>query len=616
MCVGWSINGSTTEVDEKPDSSVTDALADKNCIVVSHSEFDVVYMRRLGYEVTAPFHNTQVMAHLLNENTNFDLESCVRIYTGQEMDKRLNRADNRVWFTTDEGEKLELHEAFAKYPEQVMFYCQRDAKATDELYVALRALMHKRGWWGDFIEEHAPFTEVLVDMECVGIPINLTAAESLRTQLVAKAATQKAKLVEDLGYDINFDSPPQLRTVLFSKVWKQVVKLPITKEERNFLRGKEPATEPQFPARFEVERVGTSYVHGTVTQKGLGLEPQAKTDTGLWSTSTPVLMVYHGDHPIVSDLVAYRKTNKVIGTYLNAYPRFSHEGRLYGRFNQTGTVTGRLSHSNPNLGNQPAHGPLGTDIRGLFQGRLIVGDHSQLEPRLMAHFSGDPVLLDIYRNQRDIYLVTGEYIFGRKLTKEDEERQISKTLILALGYGAGAAKVAQILALNGFWTPVDRAKEYMAHLETLYEVFFKWKRHTHFRTKELGYVKTIGNRYRRLKWAYGSAKYKVRNKADRQAVNSIIQGSAADILRRNMLHTRLEYPELPLLNQVHDELIWEHDIHEQTSADHLAAQLQHICQRPGYSLEVPLVFEPSFCSSWADKGGGITLPDEGEDEFE
>ena len=639
LCTSWATEESPiVQVVPGVPTEVLDRLADPTCTIISHSKYEPIWFRRAGYEVTPPYHDTMVMAHLLNENTKLTLEACAEIYLNLEMDKRLERKDKKVWFRADNDERLELHDAWKKYRDQVMHYCRRDTEAEQQLYFNLCERMKQAGWWDEFVSPrgHAKFTEVLVDMECMGLPINEAEASALKAELAIKVIEQEKSLVTDLGYEINFGSPLQLRTVLFSKMWEQQVKLPITKEQRDCLRSRcehpdgpashentdHVATEVEaarkeaehfiLPSKYEVKKIGTKFVYVGVMQKGLGIEPKVKTDTGLWSTSTPVLMTYHGGNEVVSDLIAYRKTDKVLGTYLNAYPEYTYKGRLYGRFSQTGTVSGRLSHSQPNLGNQPVRPPLGPAIRGLFQGRLIIGDHGQLENRFMAHFSQDPVLMDVYRKGLDIHVVTAEYVFGHKVEKGDEERDIAKVFGYAMGYGAGARTLATIMALNGFWTPLDRVQEYLDELENLYSGFFGWKRHVIADAKRNGYVKTIGGRFRRLRYAYDDKHFRVRNKADRQAVNGMIQGSAADVLRMNMIDTRGAYPNLPLLNQIHDELIWEHAGH--VSPSNLLADLQHICENPGFNLTVPLKFEPQFCESWADKGSGmLELPDEDDE---
>jgi DNA polymerase I-like protein with 3'-5' exonuclease and polymerase domains len=461
-------------------------------------------------------------------------------------------------------------------------------------------------------------------------------ARHLQARFEVDAASQEQKLYESLGYEINLNSWQQLGAVLFSKVWTQPDKLRFDKEQIKALRTAASSTpdskddnQPEdandnpsnnsvhlIPPSFVVEKIGRELVHGYWTRKGFGLKktpPSAKTKAP--STSTPDLLFYHGTNEWVTDLVAWRKLNKVITTYLRTYPQYSHEGRLYGRFDQTGTVTGRLSSRSPNMENQPAHGAIGEAVRSLFCGNLVVGDHSQLEPRLMAHFSGDAVLLDIYRTRKDIYITTAEYIFGRKVEKHEPERQLCKTLILALGYGAGAKKLAQILALNGFPTTIDDAQGYLEHLASIYSTFFQWKDAVIHMARGQGYVRTIGGRYRRLRYAFGDASWKIRSKGERQAVNSIIQGSAGDIMRRNMLDCRSYADTLTLINQVHDELVFEAPEGVWNTDTELLRRLRKTCENPGYELAVPLSFEPSWCSTWAEKGVNvIELPENYEDE--
>ena len=616
LCIGYGGEGTAFDVAESLPDWLAEALADPDTPVISQSKHDPVWLRREGYDVAGPFYDTMTMAHLLNENTKFDLDSLVELYCHYSMDKRLRKSEKKIWFTTDEGKQYELDEAWDRVPEQVMHYCKRDAVSTLDLFCELKRRMLKNGWWYEYLTEHVPMTGILVSMECAGIPINLAEAETLKDKLSKQAAIERDLFFGGMGYEFNIDSTPQLRTVLYSDVWEQQLRLPITKDERDYLR-KGEGVEPELPNRFEITKVGTSYVYGTVMQKGLGLEPSpVKTDKGEYSTSKGTLTVYYGGNEHVKQLLKYRELEKIIGTYLSTYPEFSYDGRLYGRFNQTGTVTGRLSHSNPNLGNQPTRGDNGHAIRGLFQGRFIIGDHSQLENRFMAHFSQDPVLLDIYRRGLDIHSVTAERIFGKPAPKGSVERDVGKTAGYAMGYGAGWQKLAQIMAINGHWMPEDKVKEFLNLLEDSYEVFFRWKRHVQREAKRVGYVKTIGGRYRRLRYAYGSQVWKVRSKADRQAVNSIIQGSAADILRRNMIHTQSQ--PVMLLNQIHDELIWEwpdDPVWREAHGSTITKELQHICENPGFDMTIPLEFEPKFVSSWAEKetGGALMLPDESED---
>jgi DNA polymerase I-like protein with 3'-5' exonuclease and polymerase domains len=292
--------------------------------------------------------------------------------------------------------------------------------------------------------------------------------------------------------------------------------------------------------------------------------------------------------------------------------------RAYCRFNQTGTKTGRLSSSDFNLQNQPAHGELGEAMRGLFQGRLVVGDYSQLEPRLAAHFSEDPRLLSVYREARDAYVDLAEGIFGHSVEKHDPERGVAKVLLLAMNYGAYEKKVAQILTINGFPTEVDRAREYLEEMQRYYRRFFAWREAVIARVKVRGYVQTIGGRHRRLKAAFADRKnWKNVGYGERQAVNAIIQGSAGDIVRRVMVNGNWQH-EQRLLAQVHDELVWEWD----GVADPAPGQLAHIgdvgATQHGFGLNVPLVFEPHFGHSWYAAKEGVVeeLDDQSSIDFE
>lgn len=298
-------------------------------------------------------------------------------------------------------------------------------------------------------------------------------------------------------------------------------------------------------------------------------------------------------------------------------PHLSQLGgwRLFGTYSQTGTKTGRLSSAGPNMQNMPSHGPLGESMRGLFQGNLVVGDYAQIEPRLQAHYSQDPKMLDVYRNGRDIYLETARGIFGPGIEADSPERGLCKTLILAMGYGAYEKKLAQILTINGHPTDVLTAKGYLNELQQLYKGFFGWREAVIQAVKARGYVQTIGGQHRRLKASFEDRRnWKNIGYGERQAVNAIIQGSAADIIRRVMSRCDWSVYGLKLLAQVHDELVWEGE----TAASGFLGNLRNDCERGhGFELSVPLRFEIHGGQSWftAKEGTpeGLDL-DEEEDE--
>lgn len=235
----------------------------------------------------------------------------------------------------------------------------------------------------------------------------------------------------------------------------------------------------------------------------------------------------------------------------------------------------------------------------------------------MAHFSQDPRLMEVYtRGEGDVYVDMARGIFGDGWTKE--HRTICKTLVLAMGYGAGDKKVGSILTINGMPTDVVTGAAYVAALRDTYPVFFEWREQVIARVHQTGYVQTLGGRHRRLKAQFVDRRnWKNVGYGERQAVNAIIQGSAADIVRRTMVHCNKaeELRAFLLLAQVHDELLWE-----VKEADATQEALDFIKWQGevghGYELRVPLVFDPELGASWHEskEGAPLELPEEWEED--
>jgi DNA polymerase I-like protein with 3'-5' exonuclease and polymerase domains len=607
-------------------------LADDERPKVSMTKFDPRHLTLQGWDIGGPVYDLQVMAWVMNENQMLALDPLAKRYTGTTMDKRIKRRDGAPWFTCDCGKSMPMTQLDAQMDgaecHWVAFreYCRRDVEAETKLFNTLRSRLEDTAWLDYFLEEESPFTSVLLSMETAGLPVNLTDSEELRARLEVEAADARQALLSDaslpLGFNVN--SGDQMAAYLYSKVFELTATLDLGEWAVGALKecldgGHEDCEDDlhvvdMLPERFTVDSVGRTAVHGRYTLKGRGLPPTKKTDSGKrWSTSSPVLkanLVAVAD-PWVRKLLDYRKVDKVLTTYLRRFPELAQGGRLYGRFNQTGTKTGRLSSSEPNLQNIPARGDLGEAIRGLFQGLLVVGDYSQLEPRLLAHFSQDPVLLDVYRTGKDVYNVTGSGIFGMQVEKGMPERDISKVVFLGDQYGMGNDALAAMLTVNGFVTTPDTAKGYQQELHSLYRVAELWKAEVRRSVKSKGYVVTIGGRHRRLKAAFEDRRnWKNVGYGERQAVNAIIQGSAGDIVRRCMVAFVNGFTRIRLLAQVHDELVWEVPDFL-FGDDRLLAELQRVGETGhGYSLTVPLVFEPHFGKSWFGAKEGIELPEE------
>lgn len=600
LCVGLDDTAYGPEL--SPEAQ--EVLADPSVIKVTFTKADHRWLRLAGYEVNGPIHDVQVMAWLLDEAQDLDLESCALRYCGIRMDKRISSVAGKPVFRCDDGSVVPLGVAPI---DQVCAYNERDLSATASLYVELWGRLAEAGMLDHFLTEQVPFTSVLLDMETTGIPVDLPATQRLREELSAEIARLGAELHESAGLPdaFNLNSATQLSDYLFSKTFRLKASIDVPevvakapKDERIALM------KERAPRNFFIERVGTKYAHGHYDLAGLGLKVHAKTDSGKPSTAAPKLRTYYQGNDWIARLLELKERSTIVGTFLENFERRAVDGRLYGYFKQTGTVTGRLSSSEPNIQNIPSRTDLGKRVRELFRFDGVYGihaDYSQLEPRLMAHWSQDLVLLDVFRSAKDIYQVTAAYIFGVDIDDvSPEQRGICKTAVLAMGYGSGAAKFAMILTERGYPTDEKMAGGYLRELKQLYKTFFAWKEQVIRGAGLIGYVETLAGRRRRLVSGDDRAAgghWKGAELSETQAVNAVIQGSAADIVQRVMVRSSRDLPHFGLVAQVHDELLWQS---EKEPAPFELFKLQRIAETGhGFRLSVPLVFEPKVVDTWA-----------------
>ncbi len=657
LAIGWARNDESVTVAGKVGhdgaywGDIQALLRDADIVKVTHTKYDLRYLKLIGWEVNGDLHDTGVMAHTLNENTPLDLDWLAWRYASVDMDKRLKRSGGRVLFTDDDGQTYDL-EDYESWPGGVLVrmlaYCERDVNGLRDLYWALWQRMKESEWLTPYLAERVPYTNTLVRLETRGLPVDVGATRALAEELTPEKDRLGAELIAEAGLppSFNLNSGDQLAAYLFSRVLTLNDTLVYDKETIECLKScldgehedckvggwacvdEEMACDTCvshvvdcLPEGFTLDKLGRDRVHGHWTVKGRGLKATPPTKNPLTgelgkrpSTSSPELLFMHASDGWVRKLcLEYRKLEKLLTTYLTKWPVDAVDGRLYGRFNQTGTVTGRLSSSGPNLQNVPARGTRGKQVRGLFRGDLVVGDYDQLEMRLMAHFSGDKELTRTFREGLDPHLVTAQAIFGEGIDEHGEERDIGKTLNYAMGYGAGPKKVAQVLSLAGFPTTKDTAEGYLAELARFLRGYFRWKQEVMARAKKKGNVATIGGTRRRLRSAFkDTANWKLVGYGERQAVNAIIQGSAADILRRSMvLYDSLPWSQyLPMIAQVHDEVVFEvlpiaDPLEAVTLPLAWLAEVRRVFEKHhGFDLQVPLVFEPHRGDSWAAAKAG------------
>jgi DNA polymerase-1 len=305
-----------------------------------------------------------------------------------------------------------------------------------------------------------------------------------------------------------------------------------------------------------------------------------------------------GEHEIIPYLLEYREVYKLYSTYIEPLLKLSQqdkESRIHTSFVQTGTTTGRLSSKNPNLQNIPTRTALGTKIREAFvapEGKKLIGiDYSQIELRLLAHFTQDRVLVEAFMQDKDIHMQTAIALFG----EEDAplKRNVAKTVNFGLLYGMGQKKLSETLKIT-----TAEAKEIIERYFSSFPSVKSYFRSIVDFSKEAGYVETLLKR--RRYFDYESASPMFRAAYEREAVNSIFQGSASDIIKLSMnkIHKLIEDEKLnaKMLLQIHDELIFEVDTSE---AEILGEKFKNIMQNI-MPLNIPLKASMKIGDKWSE----------------
>ena len=404
-----------------------------------------------------------------------------------------------------------------------------------------------------FTQVEMPLIPVLASMEKAGITIDRAALRLFLDEVQGELDTLTARIYDEAGEVFNIRSAQQIGDVLFKK---------------------------------------------------LGLSSGRSTSGGHASTSQAVLEKLSGEHPVVDALLEFRKLEKMRSTYLEPLPRLAGpDGRIHTTLNQTATATGRLSSSNPNLQNIPVRGDMGRRMRTCFTAgpgmKLISADYSQVELRVLAHYSQDPTLLAAFRKGEDIHTRTAALLHDVEPSDiGPDERRKAKTINFGLIYGMGPRKLAQDLGI-----PMAEAKmfieRYFARFAHIKEFFDGVEESA----RELGYVTTLSGRRRPLP-DMRSMSGQARALAERQAVNTLIQGSAADLIKFAMLavygDAELHRLKARLLLQIHDELIVEvPEPHAEAAARRLS-QLMVDTAAWGIDLAVPLVADAGIGQNWGE----------------
>ena len=577
--------------------------------VVAHTNYDLRWLCLNGLTLgpDVQYHDTKVMAWMDDSAQELALDDLAKKYLRKVPKKPIRMRKGRVMFD------LGLWRGRPDLPKLVPIedvpwatmraYNQSDLTVEARLYEVLRDRLQARGLWQQFLEEEAPFSKLLIEMETTGLPFDRERAAALLDTTVHSVAMLHARLAEATGaVGFNPGSPDQVARFLYSELWSQDVKFEIPRLNGISPEEKRAKVKTIAPPGVAITKVGRDYAYGIQWLDGLGLKPpRVKLKAGQKPPKHPTasskkLDVLYGDMPWIADYVAFRKEVKLRG-YLEAWIEGVHDGMLHGRFDQSGTISGRLAGREPNLQQVSKE----SDVRTLFTGKLVVGDYAQLEARLAAHFSLDPVLLDIFNDERDLYGVLAAEAWGGAEDKSNPNRDLMKVVWLASQYGARGDTLAQTMAEGGVrgYSGAD-ADKFLSDLQDTVPRMFEWREEVIEQARMDGQVVTIGGRPRALA-DITSAAWQLRFSAERQAVSMLVQGSAADIVRRAMLAARSAVaPEVArICLQVHDEILWKR---ERGWRKAVLDTLKDVCENgSGFVLDVPLKFEIKIAESWADK---------------
>ena len=487
-------------------------------------------------EVLSLFHVKEAMQHIPNVNQNTCFDAIVAAYL-------LNPLKNDYDFMDVAREQLDILLDAKADESQKAFY---EAYAAYASYEKLIQKLHETGMKDLFTQIEMPLVFTLYDMEKNGVKIEAEALKIYGEQLGNRIVEVEKQIYDQTGETFNINSPKQLGVILFEK---------------------------------------------------LGLPHGKKTKTG-YSTSADILEKLAPEYPVVSDILEYRQLTKLKSTYADGLANYiSEDGRIHGKFNQTITATGRISSTEPNLQNIPVRMELGRLIRKVFIPEkdyvFVDADYSQIELRILAHCSGDEQLINAYKEARDIHRITASQVFHIPFDEvTDLQRRNAKAVNFGIVYGISSFGLSEDLSITK-----KEAAQYIENYFKTYPGIKTFLETSVEHAKEKGYVVTLFGRRRPVP-ELASSNFMQRAFGERVAMNSPIQGTAADIMKIAMIgvNRRLKEAQMKsrLVLQVHDELLIEtHRDEVEQVKEILAYEMEHAA-----SLLVPLDVDMHVGDNW------------------
>jgi DNA polymerase I-like protein with 3'-5' exonuclease and polymerase domains len=540
-----------------------------NQLKIGHNlKFDLKSITKYfrGEVPSKPYFDTLMASFIVNNTNKFDLglQSCVKRELGIDIEKGV-------------GEDISQHSF-----EDVARYSAIDAEVTWKLYKALLPKIDgslERVW-----KLEMDVLRALCDMELTGALIDEKQLDVLAEQISTDLESAKGKAFKSAGEAFAINSVPVKQKLLFAPNTEGKVRI------KPNLRFKNATT----PKGKEALKAGKELNHA------------------MFSVSSDALEIYRGKDELVDALLEYQDLNKLMSTYVTPYKGGTVEretngkkktfnkasllinGRVHTNFKAHGAETGRFSSSEPNLQNIPSSGEYGKLIRNLFIAppghKLVVADYSQIEPRVIASLSQDPILLENYRTGGDIYTTIGDTM--------GVDRKAGKVLVLAISYGVGPDKIADSVGCS-----VKEAKDLLTNFEKKFPAINKYKAQVVRLAKNqspVPFVETIFGRRRYIP-DLRSREMGLLARAERQAFNTVIQGSAADLMKLALVRAHscfVSEPDVNLLLTVHDELVTvtPADKAEET-AEAIRESMEGIKVR---AITVPLIADVKIVEKWGE----------------
>ncbi len=511
-----------------------------------HLSEDYVLFKQLGITLEGIYFDAKIAAYDLNPtNNHYTLEELAIQYL--ELDilqyletigiKQEAQSQMTLFQTEEQGKDFE------KYENALYVY------VIEQLQEVMTEKLEEIQSQELFQEIEMPLVKILADMQYTGIYVDKEELTAFGDKLKEQLETLKQEIYNLAGEEFNINSPQQLGVVLFEKL-----KLPVLKK----------------------------------TKRG-------------YSTDVDILERLRQEHPIIEKILEYRSLTKLNSTYVDGVLQYINEKthRIHSYFHQTITATGRISSTEPNLQNIPTRVELGKQIRKAFkatQGKIFIdADYSQIELRILAHISQDKTMQDAFLNGEDIHSQVASKVFHVKMQDvTKEQRSAAKAVNFGIVYGISGFGLAEQLSISR-----KRAEEYIDEYLKKYKGVAKFMEEVVDKAKENGFVETLFHRRRTIP-ELSSSNYMVRQFGARAAMNTPIQGTAADIMKIAMIKVfdRLKKEKLnaKIILQIHDELLLECDIEEK---EKVKAILKESMEQ-AVKLDVPLEVEVSDADNWYD----------------